>query len=147
MTEPTEQFDPIAAAEEANKNLGALAERMGIKFLEFTPERSVATMPVEGNTQPMGLLHGGAHLVLAETMGSFSAHYFARLRGYQYYAVGIEISATHTKAATEGVVTATSEAIHLGGTLVTHQVKVEDAQGRRLSTVRITNMIREFPKK
>ena len=121
------------------RDIGELAKKMGIKILELSAERAVATMPVLGNTQPLGLLHGGAHLVLAETLGSFAANVWAHPTGY---AVGIEISATHSRCAAEGVVTGTARAISLGKTLATHEIVVEDEKGNRLSTIRITNLIR-----
>jgi uncharacterized protein (TIGR00369 family) len=97
-------------------------------------------MPVEGNTQPIGLLHGGAYLVLGETLGSFAATVWAHPNGY---AVGIEISASHTKSATSGLVTGTATAISLGKSLTVHEVVVTNESGDRLSTVRITNLIRK----
>ena len=124
----------------ASRGLGPLAEKMGIEFLELTAERSVATMPVEGNTQPFGLLHGGAYVVLAETLGSFSANLFAFSRGRM--AVGIEVNASHSRSATSGSVTAVCEAIHLGSTLTTHEIAITDDAGRRVSTVRITNFLK-----
>ena len=87
---------------------GALGERMGIEITEATPERLVGTMPVEGNTQPYGLLHGGASVVLAETLGSFGA---ALVAGEDRVAVGLDINATHHRAARSGVVTGTAEAV------------------------------------
>ncbi|MDI2098099.1 PaaI family thioesterase [Ruicaihuangia caeni] len=119
---------------------GALTQKMGIEVLELTAAHSVARMPVEGNTQPLGLLHGGAHLVLAETLGSLSAAVHA---GPGHYPVGIEIGASHTGSVREGWVIGTCDAIALGRTLVTHEVVIRDEAGRRLSTVRITNLIRE----
>ena len=119
--------------------IGALVVKMGIRFLEMSPERTVATMPVEGNTQVAGILHGGAHVVLAETLGSFSAGIHA---GPDRHAVGIEVSATHHRSIAKGLVTGTCTAIHLGGTLATHEVVMTDSHGRRLSTARITNLIR-----
>ena len=115
-----------------------LAAKMGIVFREFSAERMVATMPVEGNQQNAGLLHGGAHLVLAETLGSIAA--VLHVRG-ERPVVGIEIGATHHRSLTEGLVTGTCTPIHLGGTLTTHEIVMTDASGRRLSTARITNMI------
>ena len=120
--------------------VGRLVMKMGIRFSELSAERLVATMPVEGNEQVAGILHGGAHLVLAETMGSFGAAIHA---GPGRHAVGIEIGATHHRSIASGTVTGTATAIHLGGTLVTHEVVMTDGQGRRLSTARITNMIRD----
>ncbi|MFC5930219.1 hotdog fold thioesterase [Cryobacterium melibiosiphilum] len=123
---------------------GALAAKMGIEFTEFTIERAVARMPVEGNTQPAMLLHGGAYVVLGESLGSMAANLHA---GPGKLAVGIEINATHTRSATSGWVTAVCTPIHLGRTLTTHEIAVTDDQGRRCSTIRITNIIRDLPPK
>ncbi len=135
---------PIKASESAlelmkQRGLGALAEKMGIELLELSAERAVATMPVAGNTQPIGLLHGGAHVVLAESLGSFAANVHAHPWGY---AVGIELNATHHSSITEGVVTGTCVAIKLGKTLTSHEISMTDENGRLLSTVRITNYLR-----
>lgn len=124
----------------AQRGVGELAEKMGIKILELSAERAVATMPVAGNTQPRGLLHGGAYLVLGETLGSFAANVWAAPDGY---AVGIEISASHSKSATEGLVTGTATALSLGKTITIHEIVITNEQGERLSTVRITNLIRK----
>jgi uncharacterized protein (TIGR00369 family) len=123
------------------RGLGELAERMGITLLELSAERAVATMPVEGNRQPLGLLHGGAYVVLAETLGSFAANVWALPLGK--YAVGIDINASHSKSATDGVVTATCSSISLGKTLTLHEIAVVDDSGARLSTIRITNLLRD----
>jgi uncharacterized protein (TIGR00369 family) len=124
----------------AKRGVGDLAEKMGIELLELSAERAVATMPVDGNTQPRGLLHGGAYLVLGETLGSFAANVWAAPDGY---AVGIEISASHSKSATTGVVTGVATAISLGKTLTVHEIVVTNEKGERCSTVRITNLIRK----
>ncbi|UZX03348.1 hotdog fold thioesterase [Arthrobacter sp. CDRTa11] len=124
----------------AEYGVGALVVKMGIHFLEMSPERTVATMPVEGNTQVAGILHGGAHVVLAETLGSFAAGMHA---GPGRRALGIEVSATHHRSIASGSVIGTCTAIHLGRTLTTHQIVVTDEKGRRLSTARITNMLRD----
>jgi len=120
---------------------GALSQKMGIDFIEVGAETSVATMPVEGNTQVIGLLHGGAHVVLGESLGSISAAIHA---GAGRYAVGIEINATHSRSVTTGTVTGTCTALVLGRTLATHEIVVRDDQGRRLSTIRMTNMLRDI---
>lgn len=123
-----------------------LAAKMGIVFQELTAERLVATMPVAGNEQNLGLLHGGAHLVLGETLGSVAAVLHTRERfGERRPVVGIEISASHQRAVRSGTVTGTCTPIHRGGTLTTHEIVVTDEQGRRLSTVRMTNMILDRP--
>jgi len=124
------------------RGMGALAEKMGIEFTEFSIERSVATMPVEGNTQPVGLLHGGAYVVLGESLGSMSANLAA---GPGKLAVGVDINATHTRSATSGIVTGVCTPIHLGRSMMVHEIVVSDDQGRRCSTIRITNMIRPLP--
>jgi len=119
---------------------GALARKMGIEFLELSAEHSVATMPVDGNTQVIGLLHGGAHVVLGESLGSVSSAIHA---GPGRYAVGIEINATHSRSVTSGLVTGTCTSLVLGRTLATHEIVMRDEEGRRLSTVRMTNMLRD----
>lgn len=119
---------------------GALGQKMGIEVLELSPEHSVARMPVEGNTQPYGILHGGAHLVLAESLGSMSAHLHA---GEGRYAVGIEISASHSRSVSTGWVMGTCSALSLGRTLTVHEIVITDEGGNRLSTVRMTNLLRD----
>jgi len=119
---------------------GALTRKMGIEFLELGAERSVARMPVEGNTQVIGLLHGGVHVVLGESLGSISSAIHA---GPGRYAVGIEINATHSRSTTGGWVEGTCTALSLGRTLATHEIVIRDEEGRRLSTVRMTNMLRD----
>ncbi|MFP5289678.1 MAG: hotdog fold thioesterase [Actinomycetes bacterium] len=119
---------------------GALTRKMGIEFVELGAERSVARMPVEGNTQVIGLLHGGAHVVLGESLGSISSAIHA---GPGRYAVGIEINATHSRSTTGGWVEGTCTALSLGRTLATHEIVIRDEEGRRLSTVRMTNMLRD----
>jgi len=132
---PAELVERLIASEG-----GALAKKMGIEFIELSADHSVARMPVEGNTQVIGLLHGGAHVVIAETLGSVSSAIHA---GVGRYAVGIEINATHSRSVTEGWVTATCDALVLGRTLATHEIVMRDDEGRRLSTVRMTNMLRD----
>jgi 1,4-dihydroxy-2-naphthoyl-CoA hydrolase len=124
----------------AKRGVGDLAEKMQIQLLELSSERAVATMPVEGNTQPRGLLHGGAYLVLGETLGSMAANVWA---GPDGYAVGIEISASHSKSATTGLVTGVATAISLGKTLTVHEIVVTNENGERCSTIRITNLVRK----
>ncbi|MDO5492323.1 MAG: hotdog fold thioesterase [Nesterenkonia sp.] len=122
--------------------IAPLSVRMGMRYLEFSPERVVATMPVSGNEQNVGLLHGGAHLVMAESLGSLAAVLHVRTTlGLDRAVVGTEIGATHHRAITEGLVTATCTPITLGRTLTCHEVVMRDEQDRRLSTARMTNMI------
>src|SRR5262244_1640483 len=95
-----------------------LVQRMGIQITEASAERVVGTMPVEGNTQPYGLLHGGASCVLAETLGSVGAAMHAmQLNGG--ICVGIDISATHHKGVRRGTVTGVATPLHRGGNVAT----------------------------
>ncbi|HET7822460.1 MAG TPA: hotdog fold thioesterase [Ornithinibacter sp.] len=121
-------------------NPDSLMQRMGIEMVEATPERLVATMPVEGNTQPYGLLHGGASVVLAETLGSFGAALHA---GPGKAVVGLDINATHHRAARSGLVTGVATPISLGRTLACYEVVVSDEDGKRICTSRITCLIRD----
>jgi 1,4-dihydroxy-2-naphthoyl-CoA hydrolase len=119
---------------------GTLLERMGIEITQASPERVEGRMPVAGNTQPYGLLHGGASLVLAETLGSIGSAMHA---GRHRVAVGIEIGATHHRAGRSGVVTGVATPIHLGSTLATYEVVVRDEDDKRLCTARITCLLRD----
>jgi len=117
---------------------GALDKKMGIEIIEASPQRLVGRMPVEGNTQPFGLLHGGANVVLAESLGSVGTHLHA---GPSRRIVGIEISASHHKSATEGYVTAVATAVTLGKTLCTYNVEITNDKGEKTCTARITCLI------
>ena len=119
---------------------GTLAGRMGITIVAASAARVVATMPVAGNTQPHGLLHGGASCVLAETIGSLGAFLHA---GAGRMVVGIEISATHHRAARDGEVTAVATLAHGGRTLATYEIVITDMVGGRVCTSRLTCLIRD----
>jgi uncharacterized protein (TIGR00369 family) len=115
--------------------MGDLNDKMGVQLLEVTAERVVGTMPVKGNTQPYGLLHGGASVVLAESLGSVGS----AMHAYpDRIAVGVDINATHHRSARDGVVTGTATAVHLGRSSACYEVVITDEQGRRLCTSRIT---------
>lgn len=124
----------------ASADRGGLGERMGMEWLETTPERVVARIPVAGNTQPFGLLHGGASAVLAESAGSVLANLNA---GPGRFAVGIELSCSHHRSAREGWVTAVATPLSVGRTLVTSQVIVSDDGGRPICTARLTCFLRD----
>ena len=141
-TFPTD-LDPELIARLIDTRGGQLVQRMGIEFQKLTAEESIATMPVEGNRQVIGLLHGGAHVVLGESLGSLSSAIHA---GPGRIAVGIEINATHSRSVSEGMVTGTCRALVLGRTLCTHEIVMTDEQGRRLSTVRMTNYLKDAPR-
>lgn len=121
---------------------GTLAHSMGIKILSASASGTevVATMPVAGNIQPYGLLHGGASCVLAETIGSLGAALHA---GDGRVVVGIEINATHHRSARDGEVTAMATLAHGGRTLATYDIVISDAAGRRVCTSRLTCLIRD----
>jgi 1,4-dihydroxy-2-naphthoyl-CoA hydrolase len=118
---------------------GTLGEKMGIEFLEVSSKRVVARMPVAGNTQPYGLLHGGASVALAETLGTLGAMMHA---GEGRIAVGLDINATHHRGARTGFVTGTATALSLGNTLACYDVVITDEDGKRVCTSRITSLIR-----
>lgn len=120
------------------RGIGALDKKMGIEIIEASPSRLVGTMPVEGNTQPIGLLHGGANVVLAESLGSIGTQLHA---GANRKIVGVDINATHHKSATSGIVTGVATAITLGKTLCSYQVKITNEKGERTCTARITCLI------
>jgi uncharacterized protein (TIGR00369 family) len=133
-------LDPELVERLVSSGGGELAVKMGIDFLELSASHSVARMPVDGNRQVVGLLHGGAHVVLGESLGSVSSAIHA---GPGRYAVGIEINATHSRSVTEGFVTATCDALVLGRTVCTHEIVIRDEAGNRCSTVRMTNLLRD----
>ena len=119
---------------------GTLVERMGIEFLEVSPERVVARMPVAGNTQPYGLLHGGASAVLAETIGSICAALHA---GPDRIAVGVDLNATHHRAVHEGWVVGVATPLSAGRSAASLEIVVSTEDGRRVCTSRLTCMLRD----
>ncbi|MFE7134317.1 PaaI family thioesterase [Streptomyces sp. NPDC057638] len=119
---------------------GTLGTRMGIEIVEASAERVVGTMPVEGNTQPYGLLHGGASAVLAETLGSVGAMLHG---GSRKIAVGVDLNCTHHRGVRSGQVTGVATPVHRGRSTATYEIVVSDEEGRRVSTGRLTCMLRE----
>ena len=117
---------------------GTLADRMGIEITEVSAERTVGRMPVAGNTQPVGLLHGGASAALAETLASIAASAHA---GEGRYAVGMDLNATHHRSVRQGWVTGTATALHRGRRTAAYEIVVEDESGRRVCTSRLTCML------
>ena len=122
---------------------GTLLQLMGIVVSEASPDRVVATMPVKGNTQPYGLLHGGASCVLAESLGSIGSALHAA--GYGKVAVGVDINATHHRAVREGTVTGVATPIYLGRTTTSYEVVVTDDRDKRVCTARITCQLIQAP--
>lgn len=128
-------IDPAVAGQQLN-------EKVGMKLVEASPERVVGTMPVEGNLQPYGLLHGGANAVLAEALGSTLAVINV---GEGRAAMGLELSCTHHRAVRSGVVTGVATPLHIGRGTITSDIVIIDDQGRRTCTARLTCVVRDKP--
>jgi len=135
MERMTTEYDIAEFLTKLPQGMGSLNAKLGIELVEISPERVVATMPVAGNTQPYGLLHGGASVALAETLGSVGSALHALP---DKLSVGVDINATHHRAATSGVVTGTATAIHLGRSSAAYEVVITDEAGKRVCTARIT---------
>lgn len=131
-----------ALSRELGGKRSELDDRLGIEYVEATVDRVVARMPVGGNRQVYGMLHGGASCALAEAIGSCAAAIHA---GPGRMAVGIELNATHHRRAASGHVTGVATAAHTGRTLVTCEVVITDDRGRRVCTARVTSMLLERP--
>lgn len=136
----TDTSDVVALA---NAHRGPLNDKLDVTVTEASAERVVGTMPVEGNTQPYGLLHGGASVALAETLGSTGSALHAGTMGK--VAVGVDINATHHRAARSGIVTGTATAIHLGRSSAAYEVVITDEAGKRVCTSRITCALIDAP--
>ncbi|MQS06046.1 PaaI family thioesterase [Streptomyces alkaliphilus] len=117
-----------------------LIVRMGIKVVSWDPERLVATMPVKGNQQPFGWLHGGANAVLAETLGSMAAAVHVAPRGA---VVGLEVSCTHHRPARGGPVTGVCTPLHQGDRVATYAVSITDDKGRLTCTARVSCLVQK----
>jgi uncharacterized protein (TIGR00369 family) len=128
-------IDPAAADQQLN-------DKVGMKLLEATAERVVGTIPVEGNLQPYGLLHGGANAVLAEALGSTVA---ALNAGPDRAAMGLELSCTHHRAVRSGIVTGVATPLHVGRGTITAEIVLTDDEGRRTCTARLTCVVRDRP--
>ncbi|MGO2594827.1 MAG: hotdog fold thioesterase [Glutamicibacter arilaitensis] len=118
--------------------VGELVEKLEIIFTEFDPQRVTATMPVAGNTQVYGILHGGASAALAETLGSMAAALHGAGRANP---VGVDLNITHHKAGRSGLATAVCTPIHLGRSSTCHEIVISNELGQRVATSRITNML------
>ncbi|MEJ8668910.1 hotdog fold thioesterase [Streptomyces sp. MS1.AVA.1] len=119
---------------------GHLGTRMGVQIVEASAERVVGTMPVEGNTQPYGLLHGGASAVLAETLGSVGSMLHA---GTSKIAVGVDLDCTHHRGARAGLVTGVATPLHRGRSTATYEIVISDEAGRRVCSARLTCLLRD----
>lgn len=143
VTFPQEVIDEYAALGvdlPALFSAGHLGTRMGVQIVEASPERVVGTMPVEGNTQPYGLLHGGASAVLAETLGSVGSMLHA---GSSKIAVGVDLNCTHHRGVRSGLVTGVATPLHRGRSTATYEVVISDEEGRRVCSARLTCVLRD----
>ncbi len=123
----------------ANRVTGELNVRMGVKLVEFATARVAGTMPVFGNRQPFGLLHGGASAVLAEGLGSLHAWLLA---GPGQLPVGVELNCTHHRAVTTGLVRGESTPLHVGRTMMTFEIIISRDIGERVCTARLSCLVR-----
>lgn len=128
--------------ERATELLGEFNAKMGLKLLEATSERVVGTIPVVGNRQPFGLIHGGANAALIEALGSVAA---ALNAADGRAPVGLELSCTHHRAARSGLVTGVCTPLSSGRTVSSFEVVITDEDGRRTCTGRLTCVLRERP--
>lgn len=120
-----------------------MCDHIGIEITEVGDDYLRGTMPVDRRTiQPMGLLHGGASVVLAETLGSIAANLCCE---EGYYCVGLEINANHLRSATSGKVTGTTRPIHIGRSTQVWEIKIEDDHGRATCVSRITLAAKKMP--
>jgi 1,4-dihydroxy-2-naphthoyl-CoA hydrolase len=138
---PLAGTDPVEAARLANEHMRTgLAERLGIEWLEISGERVVARMPVEGNVQPYGILHGGATAALCETVASVGT---AVRVGAEKRVTGVELNINHLRAVTNGQVTATGTPLHVGRTTAVWDMRVHDDDDRLIAVSRLTLAIRD----
>lgn len=112
---------------------------MGIEITDVVPGRVAGRMPVAGNRQPYGLLHGGASAVLAESLGSIAAALHA---GPERIAVGVDLSCTHHRAVREGGVHGVAVPLHEGNTIASYDIRITDDHGRSVCTARLTCALR-----
>lgn len=117
-----------------------LADRMGIELLTLTLDEVVGRLPVKGNRQPFGLLHGGASAALAETLGSTLSALHALP---ERFPVGLELACTHHRAATDGFVTGVARPLHVGRSTSTSEIVISDEAGRRICTAKLTCLHRD----
>jgi len=120
---------------------GTAVSHLGIEVIEFGEDFIRATMPVDARTrQPYGLLHGGASVLLAETLGSMAANLC--LEDPSRQAVGVEINANHVRGVTEGLVTGTARPLHVGRALQVWEIRIENAAGQLVCVSRLTLMVK-----
>ena len=130
-------FRPITPDELNRQSRGSLHELLDIRFIEIGPDYLRATMPVDARTfQPFGLLHGGASVSLAETLGSVGAN--CCVDPARAYCVGQEINANHLRAVRSGRVTGTARPVHVGRRTQVWDIRIEDERQRLTCVSRLT---------
>ncbi|MFD7940436.1 PaaI family thioesterase [Streptomyces sp. NPDC048253] len=138
--EVIDEYDALGIDILALFSAGHLGNRMGVEIIEASADRVVGTMPVEGNTQPYGLLHGGASAVLAETLGSVGSMLHG---GSTKIAVGVDLNCTHHRGVRSGLVTGVATPVHQGRSTATYEIVISDQEGRRVCTARLTCLLRD----
>ncbi|KQX81971.1 hotdog fold thioesterase [Streptomyces sp. Root1310] len=138
--EVIDEYDALGIDILALFSAGHLGNRMGVEIVEASADRVVGTMPVEGNTQPYGLLHGGASAVLAETLGSVGSMLHG---GSTKIAVGVDLNCTHHRGVRSGLVTGVATPVHQGRSTATYEIVISDEEGRRVCTARLTCLLRD----
>jgi 1,4-dihydroxy-2-naphthoyl-CoA hydrolase len=130
-------FRPYTLEELDQESQGCMVEHLDIRFTEIGPDYIRATMPADARTwQPFGLLHGGASVTLAETLGSVGAN--CVIDDSKFFCVGQEINANHLRGVRSGRVTGTARPIHLGGRSQVWEVRIEDQKGKLVCISRMT---------
>lgn len=131
-------FTKIVSTDTLNKmSANTLAENLGMEFTEIGADWMIARMPVDHRThQPYGLLHGGASVALAETMGSIAAH--CSIDSTKYYCVGLEINANHLKGVRDGFVYGTVKPVHRGRSTQVWEIRIANEQQELVCVSRIT---------
>jgi uncharacterized protein (TIGR00369 family) len=140
-------MNPTEAAEAANRMIrdgqaGTMIPNIGLEYLEVSPSRMVARIPVEPNLQPYGLLHGGATAALCETVASFGT---AVAVGLEKLVTGVELNVNHIRGVRTGFVTATGIPLHVGRTTAVWDMRVHDDEARLVAVGRLTLVIRDPP--
>ncbi|MEU9239856.1 hotdog fold thioesterase [Streptomyces shenzhenensis] len=138
--EVIDEYASLGVDLQALFSAGHLGNRMGVQIVEASADRVVGTMPVEGNTQPYGLLHGGASAVLAETLGSVGSMLHG---GSSKIAVGVDLNCTHHRGARSGLVTGVATPVHRGRSTATYEIVISDEEGRRVCSARLTCLLRD----
>ena len=134
--EDFERYSPEELAGRMNGLSGTLGDRLGIEFLSISRQRVVARLPVEGNLQPAGRLHGGANLALAEELASVGS--WLNLDPSRQVAVGVDLNGTHVRGVSGGFVTGEAELVYRGRSVMVWSIEVKDERGRVTSLARCT---------